>query len=91
MQTTNTPAPVEVHEALCPALIGDDCTCAKHSPTVDGAWAQFCAGIGDGPNAPYPGMIAAFERYYSQSFADKAWRTEAATWAAAWKAAKAHT
>lgn len=78
----------EMHEALCPALIGDDCTCAKYSPTVDKAWAQFCAGIGDGPNAPYPGMIAAFERYYSQSFADKAWRSEAATWAAAWKAAK---
>jgi hypothetical protein len=80
---------VEVHAALCPALIGDDCTCEKHDPAVDEAWAQFCAGIGDGPSAPYPGMIAAFERYYSQSFADKAWRSEAATWAAAWKASKA--
>lgn len=88
--TQDTPAAlsIEMHEALCPAHTGGNCTCEKFDPAVDKAWAQFCAGIGDGPNAPYPGMIAAFERYYSQSFADKAWRTEAATWAAAWKAAK---
>lgn len=60
----------------------------QYSRVVDQAWAQFCAGIGDGPNTPYPGMISAFESYYSQSFADKDWRNEAAVWAAAWKAAK---
>lgn len=58
---------------------------------VDGVWAQFCAGIGDSPDAPYPGMISAFESHYGQSFADKDWRNEASVWAAAWKSAKAHT
>ncbi len=42
-------------------------------------WARFC-----GPDAPYPGMIEAFETHYGQSFRDKDWRTEAACWAAAW-------
>ena len=56
---------------------------------VDGAWAQFCAGIGGSPEAPYPGMIGAFESHYGQSFADKDWRNEASVWAAAWKAALA--
>lgn len=82
--------PIEVHEPKCPALIGDACTCDRHDPAVDKAWARFCAKIGDGPNAPYPGMISAFERYYSQSFADKDWRVEASVWAAAWKAALLH-
>lgn len=77
----------EIHEPKCPALDGAGCTCAKPDPTIDRAWAQFCGGIGDGLDAPYPGMISAFERYYSQSFADKAWRNEASVWAAAWKAA----
>jgi len=77
----------EMHDAKCPALTGGDCTCNRHNPVVDKAWAQFCAGVGDGPNAPYPGMIGAFERYYGQSFADKDWREESAVWAAAWKAA----
>lgn len=44
-----------------------------------GALARFC-----GPDAPYPGMIEAFETHYGQSFRDKDWRTEAACWAAAW-------
>ena len=79
-------AAVEMHKAKCPALIGDACSCERSDPAVDKAWAQFCAGIGDGPDAPYPGMIVAFERYYGQSFADKDWRDEAAVWAAAWKA-----
>lgn len=78
---------LEIHDAKCPALTGEVCTCDRHNPTVDSAWAQFCAGIGDGPKAPYPGMIGAFERYYGQSFADKDWRKEASVWAAAWKAA----
>lgn len=80
----------EVHEPKCPALDGGDCTCTrsdKHDQAVDRSWARFCAKFGDGPDAPYPGMISAFERYYSQSFADKEWRTESAVWAAAWKAA----
>ena len=57
--------------------------------TVDRAWARFCGAFGDGPDAPYPGMIAAFETHYGQSFRDKAWRTEAACWAAAWSKATA--
>ena len=44
----------------------------------------------DGEDAPYPGMATAFELYYGQSWADPGWRTEAATWAAAWKAALSH-
>lgn len=55
--------------------------------TVDRAWARFCGAFGDGPDAPYPGMIAAFETHYGQSFRDKEWRTEAACWAAAWSKA----
>jgi len=55
-----------------------------YSSTVDRAWARFCGAFGDGPDAPYPGMIAAFETHYGQSFRDKEWRTEAACWAAAW-------
>lgn len=57
--------------------------------TVDRAWARFCGAFGDGPDAPYPGMIAAFETHYGQSFRDKEWRTEAACWAAAWSKAAA--
>ena len=77
----------EMHEAMCPALTGGRCTCERNDPAVDKAWARFCGGIGDGPDAPYPGMISAFERYYSQSFTDKDWRNEASVWAAAWKQA----
>jgi len=79
----------EMHDALCPALTGGDCTCT-HLTTVDKAWAQFCGGIGRGPDAPYPGMIEAFESHYGQRFTDKDWREETGVWAAAWKAAKAH-
>jgi hypothetical protein len=57
---------------------------AVDAETVDRAWARFCGSFGDGPDAPYPGMIAAFETHYGQSFRDKEWRTEAACWAAAW-------
>ena len=60
-----------------------------YSSTVDRAWARFCGAFGDGPDAPYPGMIAAFETHYGQSFRDKEWRTEAACWAAAWSKATA--
>lgn len=51
---------------------------------IDRTWARFCGAFGDGPDAPYPGMIEAFETHYGQSFRDKDWRTEAACWAAAW-------
>ena len=79
----------EMHDALCPALTGGDCTCTPPA-TIDKAWAQFCSGIGRGPDAPYPGMIEAFESHYGQTFTDKDWREETGVWAAAWKAAKAH-
>ena len=42
----------------------------------------------DGP--AFPGMIEAFEKHYGQSWADREWRDEARTWAAAWKAAIRH-
>lgn len=51
---------------------------------IDRTWVRFCGAFGDGPDAPYPGMIEAFEAHYGQSFRDKDWRTEAACWAAAW-------
>jgi len=81
--------PLKVHDAQCPALIGDRCDCSASPKVVDKAWAQFCGGIGLGPDAPYPGMIEAFELHYGQSFTDKDWREETSVWAAAWKAAKA--
>lgn len=43
----------------------------------------------DGPDAPYPGMASAFEKYTGQSWTDIEWRSEAIVWAAAWKAASA--
>ena len=44
----------------------------------------------DGEDAQYPGMATAFEAHYGQSWTDPDWRKEAATWAAAWKAALSH-
>ena len=55
-------------------------------PSEDIAWVRFNAAFTDG-DAPYPGMIAAFENHYGQSFADKDWRREASVWAQAWHAA----
>lgn len=80
----------EVHDALCPALTGGKCGCTESPVTVDKAWSQFCGGIGRGPDAPYPGMIEAFETHYGQSFIDRDWRNEASTWAAAWGYATRH-
>ena len=54
------------------------------------AWARFKNELHRSPDAPYPGMSEAFEQHFSQSFADREWRAESATWAAAWKAAKRH-
>lgn len=39
-------------------------------------------------NGPLPGMIAAFEIRYGQSWTNKDWRNETSTWAAAWAAAQ---
>ena len=39
---------------------------------------------------PWPGMMAAFESYYGQSWFDKSYRDETSVWAAAWKSAKTH-
>lgn len=44
----------------------------------------------DDSDAPYPGMAAAFERHFGQSWTDRDWRDEASTWAASWKAASEH-
>lgn len=54
------------------------------------AWARFSNALHRSPDAPYPGMSEAFEKHFSQSFTDREWRAESATWAAAWKAAKRH-
>ena len=58
---------------------------------VKKAWKRFCDEITRGPDAPYPGMVEAFEHHYGQSWTDPDWRKEARTWAAAWKAAKRHS
>ena len=52
--------------------------------SVDNAFARFAGVFGKGPDAPYPGMIEAFENHYGQDFRDKDWRKEAACWAASW-------
>jgi hypothetical protein len=44
----------------------------------------------DDQEAPYPGMAAAFEAHTGQSWTDRDWRAETATWAAAWEAALLH-
>ena len=54
------------------------------------AWKRFSDEFFRGPDAPYPGMIEAFEKHYGQSWGDREWRDEARTWAAAWKAAVHH-
>ena len=74
-EASGTPAAISVAEAQRQT---------DYSSTVDRAWARFCGAFGDGPDAPYPGMIASFEIHYGQSFRDKEWRTEASCWAAAW-------
>ena len=62
----------------------------KQDTSVRKAWARFSNELHRSPDAPYPGMADAFERHFSQSFTDREWRSESATWAAAWKAAKRH-
>ena len=54
---------------------------------------KVAAGIPPSPrnlndsDSPYPGMADAFERHFGQSWTDPGWRSEASTWAAAWKVA----
>ena len=62
----------------------------EQDTSVRKAWARFSNELHRSPNAPYPGMSEAFEQHFSQSFTDREWRAESATWAAAWKAAKRH-
>jgi len=63
---------------------------SEQDESVRKSWAQFSHELHRSPDAPYPGMADAFEQYFSQSFTDREGRAEAATWAAAWKAAKRH-
>lgn len=85
----NEGEPSSVLEAMQAAITAAEAQLTDYPSTVDRAWARFCGAFGDGPDAPYPGMIAAFETHYGQSFRDKEWRTEAACWAAAWSKAAA--
>ena len=62
----------------------------EQDTSVRKAWARFSNELHRSPDAPYPGMAEAFEQHFSQSFTDREWRAESATWAAAWKAAKRH-
>ena len=62
----------------------------EQDTSVRKAWARFSNELHRGPDAPYPGMAEGFEQHFSQSFTDREWRAESATWAAAWKAAKRH-
>lgn len=63
---------------------------SEEDESVRKAWARFSNELHRSPHAPYPGMSEAFEQHFSQSFTDREWRAESATWAAAWKAAKNH-
>lgn len=86
----NEGEPSSVLEAMQAAITAAEAQRpTDYSSTVDRAWARFCGAFGDGPDAPYPGMIASFEIHYGQSFRDKEWRTEASCWAAAWSKATA--
>lgn len=56
-------------------------------PAIDSAWNRFNQALSYGSDAPYPGMAQAFENHFGQSWRDRDWRGETATWAASWKAA----
>ena len=72
------------------ALPGAQPAPSEQDASVRKAWARFSHELHRSPDAPYPGMADAFEQHFSQSFIDREWKAEAATWAAAWKAAKSH-
>ena len=76
-------------EKLPPAPGAQPAPSEKDEP-IRKAWARFSNALHRSPDAPYPGMSEAFEKHFSQSFTDREWRAESATWAAAWKAAKRH-
>ena len=76
-------------EKLPPAPGAQPAPSEKDEP-IRKAWARFSNALHRSPDAPYPGMSEAFEQHFSQSFTDREWRAESATWAAAWKAAKRH-
>jgi hypothetical protein len=73
-----------------PMHIGEPAPSGEQDTSVRKAWARFSNELHRSPDAPYPGMADAFEQHFSQSFTDREWRSESATWAAAWKAAKRH-
>ena len=81
-----------VAEINGPAYMGEPAQPApiEQDTSVRKAWARFSNELHRSPDAPYPGMADAFEQHFSQSFTDREWRAESATWAAAWKAAKRH-
>ena len=76
--------------ALVYSLPGAQPAQSREDEAVRKAWARFSNELHRSHDAPYPGMSEAFEQHFSQSFADREWRAESATWAAAWKAAKRH-
>lgn len=76
-------------EKLPPAPGAQPAPSEKDEP-IRKAWARFKNELHRSPDALYPGMSEAFEKHFSQSFTDREWRAESATWAAAWKAAKRH-
>ena len=65
------------------ALPGAQPAPSEQDASVRKAWARFSHELHRSPDAPYPGMADAFEQHFSQSFIDREWRAEAATWAAA--------
>jgi hypothetical protein len=73
-----------------PMHMGEPAPSGEQDTSVRKAWARFSNELHRSPDAPYPGMADAFEQHFSQSFTDREWRSESATWAAAWKAAKRH-
>ena len=79
-----------VAELNGPMHIGEPAPSGEQDTSVRKAWARFSNELHRSPDAPYPGMADAFEQHFSQSFTDREWRSESATWAAAWKAAKNH-
>lgn len=71
---------------LQPDFCDKNCTWRDHHPDCEKAELQPV----QEPDVPFPGMATAFEAHYGQRWTDPDWRKEAATWAAAWKAALSH-
>lgn len=75
-----------VEAELQPDFCDKNCTWRDHHPDCEKAELQPV----QEPDVPFPGMATAFEAHYGQRWTDPDWRKEAATWAAAWKAALSH-